>query len=144
MMDLLQCFPVLGHHSPEGEMKSDKRVSNRKPFDKKTLESILSRNDPLQELIARANSMNEAASLPEEDEESPTPGFSFGMRMGCVREDAELSVNKMAKSLGISPSTWKNYEEDVTVPSDELIMRFCELYNVNPRWLMTNYGDMYK
>ena len=51
---------------------------------------------------------------------------------------------KMAKSLGIAPSTWKNYEEDVTLPSTELIMRFGELYNVNPHWLMTNFGNMYK
>lgn len=82
--------------------------------------------------------------LPDDDEESPTPGFSFGMRMGCVREDAELSMNQMAKSLGIAPSTLKNYEEDETFPATELIMEFCEIYNVNPRWLMTNYGDMYK
>lgn len=85
--------------------------------------------------------MDAAQTFPEED--SPTPGFSFGMRMGCVRDDADLSMNKMAKSLGIAPSTWKNYEEDVTFPSMELIIKFCELYNVNRHWLMTNYGNMY-
>ena len=98
----------------------------------------------MQELYEQAEFMKAAQMLPDDGEESPTPGFSFGMRMGSVREDAELSMNKMAKSLGIAPSTWKNYEGDETFPSNELIMKFCKMYNVNPRWLMTNYGDMYK
>ena len=125
-------------------MRLDKKASKGKPLTKKMLEEILSQPDPLQDFIERARFMEEAQAFPDEDEESPTPGFSFGMRMGCVREEAELSMNKMAKSLGIAPSTWKNYEEDITVPSDELIIKFCDLYNVNPHWLMTNYGDMYK
>lgn len=114
-----------------------------KPLTKKTLEELLSRDNPMQDILEQARFMEAAQALPEEDEDSPTPGFSFGMRMGCVREDVELSMNKMAKSLGIAPSTWKNYEEDVTIPSTELIMKFCELYNVNSHWLMTNYGNMY-
>lgn len=124
-------------------MRRDIKKSKGKPLTKKMLEEILSRPDPLQDFIERARFMEEAQRVPAEDEESPTPGFSFGMRMGCVREEAELSMNKMAKSLGIAPSTWKSYEEDVTFPSDELIMKFCKIYGVNPRWLMTNYGDMY-
>ena len=123
-------------------MRSDKK-STRKSLTGKALEEILRRNDPLQDFIERARFMEEAQSFPDENEDSPTPGFSFGMRMGCVREDAELSMNKMAKTLGIAPSTWKNYEEDVTFPATELIMRFCDLFSVNPHWLMTNYGDMY-
>ena len=123
-------------------MRSDKK-STRKPLTGKALEEILRRKDPLQDFIERARFMEEAHSFPDENEDSPTPGFSFGMRMGCVREDAELSMNKMAKTLGIAPSTWKNYEEDVTFPSTELIMKFCDLFSVNPHWLMTNYGDMY-
>ncbi len=89
-------------------MRSDKKASKGKPLTKKMLEEILSRPDPLQDFIEKARFMEEAQRFPAEDEESPTPGFSFGMRMGCVREDAELSMNKMAKSLGIAPSTWKN------------------------------------
>ena len=125
-------------------MGLDKKTSKGRPLTKKMMEEILSRRDPLQDFIERTKFMEVAQAVPDEDEESPTPGFSFGMRMGCVREDAELSMNKMAKSLGIAPSTWKNYEEDVTVPSNELIMKFCDQYNVNPHWLMTNHGDIYK
>ena len=123
-------------------MRSDKK-STRKPLTGKALEEILRRKDPLQDFIERARFMEQAQAFPDENEDSPTPGFSFGMRMGCVREDAELSMNKMAKILGIAPSTWKNYEEDVTFPATELIMKFCDLFSVNPHWLMTNYGDMY-
>lgn len=113
-------------------------------MNKKALEDILDRKDPLADLMEQARFMEEAQSFPDEEEDSPTPGFSFGMRMGCIREDSDLSMNKMAKSLGIAPSTWKNYEEDITFPSNELIMKFCKLYNVTPHWLMTNYGNMYK
>ena len=97
-----------------------------------------------EDVIAQAEFIDEALLSEDEYEDSPTPGFSFGMRMGCVRDDAGLSRNKMAKSLGIAPSTWKNYEEDITFPSVELMMKFCELYGVNPHWLMTNCGEMYK
>ena len=124
-------------------MRRDIKESKGRPLTKKMLEEILSRKDPLQDFIERARFMEQAQAFPDENEDSPTPGFSFGMRMGCVREDAELSMNKMAKSLGIAPSTWKNYEEDVTFPATELIMKFCQLYNVNPHWLMTNCGSMY-
>ena len=127
-----------------GMMNSNKTIQVRRPLTRKELEEILNRKDPMQDIIAQAEFMEAAQALPDEDEESPTPGFSFGMRMECVREDADLTMNKMAKSLGISPSIWKNYEEDATFPSNELIMKFCEMYDVNPRWLMTNYGDMYK
>lgn len=120
-----------------------KNMKTAKTLDKKGLEKILSRKDPLQDFMEQAEFMERAQAFPNEEEDSPTPGFSFGMRMGCVREDAELSMNKMAKSLGIAPSTWKNYEEDVTFPSTELIMKFCKLYKVNSHWLMTNCGDMY-
>ena len=113
-------------------------------MNKKALEDILDRKDPLADLMEQARFMEEAQSFPDEEEDSPIPGFSFGMRMGCIREDSDLSMNKMAKSLGIAPSTWKNYEEDITFPSNELIMKFCKLYNVTPHWLMTNYGNMYK
>ena len=51
-------------------------------------------------------------------------------------------MNKMAKSLGIAASTWKNYEEDITVPDISLLMKFCKLYSVEPHWLMTNCGEM--
>ena len=124
-------------------MRRDIKESKGRPLTKKMLEEILSRKDPLQDFIERARFMEQAQAFPDENEDSPTPGFSFGMRMGCVREDAELSMNKMAKILGIAPSTWKNYEEDVTFPATELIMKFCDLFSVNPHWLMTNYGDMY-
>ena len=40
--------------------------------------------------------------------DSPTPGFSFGMRLGCVRDDHGLSLSAMAKSVGVAPV---NYNE---------------------------------
>ena len=104
----------------------------------------MERDKYMEELKKQGEFMQAAEFQPEDDDlDSPTLGFSFGMRLGCVREEAELSMNKMAKSLGIASSTWKNYEEDVTMPDTPLLMKFCEMYNVDPHWLMTNCGNMY-
>jgi transcriptional regulator with XRE-family HTH domain len=75
---------------------------------------------------------------------SPSPGFSFGMRLGLVREDHKLSMAKMARSVGVAPSTWKNYEEEITFPSPQTIANTCSIYHVNPKWLETNYGKIYE
>ena len=75
--------------------------------------------------------------------DSPTPGFTFGMRLGDVREGQGLTKSAMAKSLGIAPSTWSSYENDMTFPSQDTIDLFCKLYNVNMGWLMTNEGPEY-
>ena len=77
-------------------------------------------------------------------DESPTPGFSFGMRMGMVREDHGLSVSAMAKSVGVAPSTWNSYENDKTFPGPQTIVNFCSIYHVNEEWLNTNYGWIYE
>lgn len=72
-----------------------------------------------------------------------TPGFSFGMRMGCVREDNEMTKAAMARSLSISPSTWLSYENDNTFPTEKTIELFCKLYHVNRDWLFSNEGPIY-
>ena len=77
-------------------------------------------------------------------DESPTPGFTFGMRMGCVREDHELSMSAMAKSLGIALSTWSSYENDKSFPGPQTIANFCSIYHVNEEWLNTNCGWIYE
>lgn len=75
--------------------------------------------------------------------DTPTPGFSFGMRLGCVRDDLEMTKTAMAKSLSISLSTLTSYENDKSFPSEETIQLFCKLYKVNYDWLFLNEGDMY-
>ncbi|MBR2259418.1 MAG: helix-turn-helix domain-containing protein [Blautia sp.] len=77
-------------------------------------------------------------------DESPTPGFTFGMRMGSVREEHGLTMSEMAKSVGVSPSTWKNYENDITFPGQQTIANFCSIYHVNEEWLNTNCGWIYE
>ena len=77
-------------------------------------------------------------------EESPTEGFTFGMRLGCVREDHELTMAAMARSVGISPSTWSKYENDLSFPGPQTIANFCSIYHVNEEWLNTNIGQIYE
>ena len=77
-------------------------------------------------------------------DESPTPGFSFGMRMGIVREDHGLSISAMARTVGVAPSTWNSYENDKSFPGPQTIANFCSIYHVNEEWLNTNYGWIYE
>lgn len=74
---------------------------------------------------------------------TPTPGCTFGERLGCVREEKGLTKSAMANSLHVAPSTWGNYENDTSFPCLSTIRLFCKLYNVNLEWLMENEGPMY-
>ena len=95
----------------------------------------------IQKYRQRLEFMENAEAASEEN--TPTPGYTFGMRLQRIREDKGLIVYEMAKSMEIEPSTWQYYEMDVTTPATTIIMKFCELYNVNPRWLLTNCGEIY-
>ena len=74
---------------------------------------------------------------------SPTPGYSYGQRLECIRDDHGLTIKAMAASVGVAPSTWRNYEKDETFPSPVTIGALCGIYHVNKEWLDTNEGEMY-
>ena len=75
--------------------------------------------------------------------DTPTPGYSFGMRLECIRDDRNLSLKKMAESVGVSPTTWRTYEKDLSFPSESTLWNLCGIYHVNREWLDTNCGGMY-
>ena len=50
---------------------------------------------------------------------------------------------ELARRLGLPIRTWYNYETGVTVPS-EVLLRFIELTEVEPRWLLHGDGPRYR
>lgn len=49
----------------------------------------------------------------------------------------------LAESLKIPFRTWHRYEEGDTIPA-HTILRFIELTDVNPHWLLTGEGDRFQ
>jgi hypothetical protein len=50
---------------------------------------------------------------------------------------------EVARQLKIPARTWYNYEMGVTVPA-EVILRFIDLTNVEPKWLLYGRGEKYR
>jgi hypothetical protein len=48
----------------------------------------------------------------------------------------------VAEALGIPFRTWLNYEKGCTIPAPS-ILRFIELTQANPHWLLTGRGGKY-
>ena len=74
---------------------------------------------------------------------TPTPGYSYGQRLECIRDDHGLTIKAMAASVGVAAQTWRKYEKDETFPSPVTIGALCGIYHVNKEWLDTNEGEMY-
>jgi hypothetical protein len=45
--------------------------------------------------------------------------------------------------VGVSSSTWDNYENGVTVPG-EIILKLIVLTSVAPRWLLSGEGEKFR
>ena len=75
--------------------------------------------------------------------DTPTPGYSFGMRLECIRDNHNLSLKKMAESMGVSHTTWRTYEKDLSFPSESTLWNLRGIYHVNRERLDTNCGEMY-
>jgi hypothetical protein len=49
----------------------------------------------------------------------------------------------LAQALAIPFRTWMNYESGCTIPAP-MILRFIEVTDANPHWLLTGEGDRYQ
>ena len=70
--------------------------------------------------------------------------FDLARRVREVREDlyGEHGGPLLAETLQIPFRTWHNYEVGCTIPAPT-ILRFIELTETNPRWLLTGEGEKY-
>jgi hypothetical protein len=48
----------------------------------------------------------------------------------------------LAEALNVPFRTWHDYERGGTIPADS-ILRFIEVTQADPRWLLTGEGDKY-
>jgi hypothetical protein len=66
-------------------------------------------------------------------------------RVRIVREElfGELGGPLLAQEVGVPFRTWMNYEDGCTIPA-QAILRFMEVTNADPHWLLTGEGDKYR
>jgi hypothetical protein len=71
--------------------------------------------------------------------------FDLARRIREVREDlyGEHGGPLLAETLEIPFRTWHNYEGGYTIPA-QTILRFIEVTNTNPHWLLTGEGEKYR
>lgn len=66
----------------------------------------------------------------------------IGKRLAVVRENAGYSQIPFAQKLGVSQSSYKNYERGASPVPVGLIARICEEYDVSPAWLVMGEGEI--
>jgi hypothetical protein len=69
-------------------------------------------------------------------------GRIFSLRVDRHGEDAS-GLAAMAAELGLPERTWANYEAGVTLPAP-VMLKFIEITQANPAWLLTGAGDRYR
>ncbi|MDR3638089.1 MAG: hypothetical protein P4L84_30065 [Isosphaeraceae bacterium] len=69
---------------------------------------------------------------------------TISRRVRVIREEryGANGLLTMAGELGLSEQTWRHYEGGVCIPA-EVILRFIELTDAHPHWLLTGNGDKY-
>jgi DNA-binding transcriptional regulator YiaG len=66
-------------------------------------------------------------------------------RLHAIRVErfGEHGGSKLARRIGVPQRTWYNYEIGVTVPA-EVLLRFLEVTEAEPRWLLDGEGPKYR
>ncbi len=66
-------------------------------------------------------------------------------RVRSIREElyGQNGGPLLAREIGVPFRTWMNYEEGCTIPA-QAILRFIEVTNADPHWLLTGDGEPYR
>jgi hypothetical protein len=75
----------------------------------------------------------------------PVIRSELARRIREVRESlyGEHGGPLLARGMGLPFRTWHNYETGCTIPA-QTILRFIELTEANPHWLLTGEGEMFR
>ena len=57
-------------------------------------------------------------------------------RLKELREDNDISINKLLKLLNVSRTTYYNYENELTFPSFNTLLTLADFYNVSIDYLL--------
>ena len=60
--------------------------------------------------------------------------MSFGKQMRLLREELHLSCAALAEELGVSPSAISNYENGVSSPKEEVLLRLFDALEIVPNY----------
>ena len=69
---------------------------------------------------------------------------NIGARIRQIRTAAGLSQVNMAKKIGIGQSTLAQMETGRRTVAERYIMLLASAFNVNPDWIKTGQGSIYK
>ena len=64
----------------------------------------------------------------------------FGERIRFLRRRANLSQEELGEKLDVTRQTISGYETSRLSPSTKSIERMCDLYGINPWWLLYGVG----
>lgn len=67
--------------------------------------------------------------------------MSFGSQMRRRREELGFSRTALAEELGVSPSAISNYENDLSSPKEDILLRLFDALRVEPNYL---YRDFFR
>ena len=65
-------------------------------------------------------------------------------RIKCLRNNLKLSQTEFGESLGAGIGAIKNLEAGITILKPAMADLICRLYNVDPVWLRTGEGEMFR
>ena len=65
-------------------------------------------------------------------------------RIKCLRNNQKLSQTEFGESLGAGIGAIKNLEAGITTLKPAMADLICRLYNVDPIWLETGEGEMFR
>ena len=71
--------------------------------------------------------------------------LDLASRVRMIREElfGQNGGPLLADEIGVPFRTWMNYEDGCTIPA-QAILRFIEVTNAEPHWLLTGEGDKYR
>lgn len=64
--------------------------------------------------------------------------MNFGDILQQLRKDRKLKQEYIAKQVGVKKNTISNYENNVSKPHYEQLVKLCNLFKVEPNYLMQN------
>ena len=65
---------------------------------------------------------------------------TLGERVQLIQKESGKTLPQFAKSLGISRHSLINYQKNRTYPDSRFLSTLCEVYRVNPTWLLLGDG----
>lgn len=66
---------------------------------------------------------------------------TLGGRIVTAREAQDLTTSQLARRLGVTSSTMRDWETDRSEPRSNRLITLAGVLNVSPSWLLTGMGE---